>query len=307
MFFVSVIGLYGTLVNDKTYKTQLILIPKRSSTEDVAHILWNHGAITFKTPLIFASYLNALNGRYIQPGEYEIEQGMNAHKILKKILAGDRYTRMVLIPEGFTNYQIKKLIAKSEGLTGGMVHYRSEGYLMPDTYHYFHGTTRESIFARMSKETKEFLDKETADLPQNPLLPGYHEILTLASIVEKEAMHDDERAVVASVYLNRLKKGMALQADPTVIYALTEGETDFDYILTKKDLQFESPYNTYIQTGLPPNPICNPGRKSIKAVLHPAETDYLFFVADGETGRHNFSKTYREHRLNVRSYRAKRK
>jgi len=300
------VGTYAILSVDKTEKEHLVFIPERSSTEEVARILQTQNIIAFETPFTIASYINAMNGRYIQPGEYEIDQGMNAHKVLKKLLSGKRYVRKIIVPEGFTVFQVRQTISTSDGLIGKIWGYISEGYLMPDTYHYFHGTTKSSIIARMKDEIQEYLDEQTKDLPQNPLLPGYHEILTLASIVEKEAMHDDERAIVASVYLNRLKMGMPLQADPTVIYGLKDGLTDFDYVLSSKDLKTESPYNTYLNKGLPPNPICNPGRKSIEAVLHPADTNYLYFVADGETGGHNFSKTYREHKINVRSYKANR-
>lgn len=309
LFAAALIGFVATyflLSIDVNHKNQMVFIPKRSSTEEIAEIFYDRGILSFQTPFVVASHINALNGRYIQPGEYEIEQGMNAHKILKKILSGDRFLRKVMVPEGYTVYQVKAVLDTSDGLIGEYLGYISEGYLMPETYHYYHGATKGSMIARMRDELQGYMDTVVPAMKPNKFLPGYHEILTLASIVEKEAVHDAERPIIASVYLNRLKIGMPLQADPTVIYGLKNGQTDFDYLLTKDDLKHDSPYNTYIYKGLPPNPICNPGKKSIDAVLNPADTDYLYFVANGENGGHNFSKSYRQHTLNVRSYRATR-
>ena len=201
--------------------------------------------------------------------------------------------RKAIIPEGYTAFQINKYISGLEGLKGEITQQYPEGYLMPATYFYYWGDSRQSILDRMHKEMTSFLNNNQITNPR--------EILTLASIVEKEARVDEERPIVASVYLNRMKIRMPLQADPTVIYAIYAGQTDFRHNLTKQDLSYDSPYNTYTNRGLPPGPIANPGKAAIQAVLSPASTTYLYFVADG-VGRHRFATSLIEHNKNVQIY-----
>ncbi|MDP1677500.1 MAG: endolytic transglycosylase MltG [Bacteroidota bacterium] len=172
-----------------------------------------------------------------------------------------------------------------------------EGYLMPNTYNFFWQDDERAIIQRMITEFREFF---VDSLQQRMKLLGYNlnDVMTMASIVEGEAVYDDERAIIAGVYYNRLKKRMRLQADPTVLYAVS----DVPKRLTRTDLQFESDYNTYLNYGLPPGPINNPGKQSIIAALYPAKHNFIYFVADNN-GRHRFAKNYQEHQRNVVLYR----
>jgi UPF0755 protein len=174
----------------------------------------------------------------------------------------------------------------------------SEGTIFPETYTFSKGKKRMDLVneakSMMRAKLKDVWDNRDEGLPYKNI----NEMLIMASIIEKETGINDERAKVASVFVNRLKKGMLLQTDPTVIYAITEGMQNFGRSLTRKDLKVDSPYNTYKYAGLPPTPICNPGFESIYAAAHPADTDYLYFVANGQGG-HNFARTLSEHNKNV--------
>ena len=205
------------------------------------------------------------------------------------------------LKEGLTSGQIMYLIATYPGLEGEIDIDVKEGELLPETYSFELGASRNSIIlqakAAMQKTLEEAWAARDGDLP----IKNITDLLTMASIIEKETGIADERPLVASVFLNRLRKGMRLQTDPTVIYAITEGETSFGRSLKKKDLKIDSPYNTYLNYGLPPGPICNPGREAIMAAAHPAESDYLYFVADGKGG-HRFAKSLSEHNRNVKTW-----
>ncbi|OPZ78445.1 MAG: putative aminodeoxychorismate lyase [Alphaproteobacteria bacterium ADurb.Bin438] len=173
---------------------------------------------------------------------------------------------------------------------------------MPETYHYHYGVKKKEIFNRIKESMATYIDtvwdKRVSNLP----FTTKEEALTLASIVERETSIPSEYPEVASVYINRLKIDMKLQADPTVIYAVSNGTAVLNRLLTLADLKIDNPYNTYVNKGLPPSPICNPGKKAIDAVLNPAETEYLFFVADG-TGGHVFTKNYKDHSKKVSEWR----
>ena len=284
----------------KQLETEVILIvPKNTSTNEIADLFSDAEIVS--DPLIFKifSYLHLKRGKYIQPGEYLFEKDTNLARIFNQILRGERYVRHVTFPEGFTNFQMVNLLRQSYGLEGDVVLPLPEGSLMPDTYNYYYGEARVYIISAMTKGMADFLneqwDKRSADLT----VKDKNEAVILASIIEKETGISAERTVVSSVFHNRLKIGMPLQADPTVIYALKDGQTDYEYKLTHEDMKFNSPFNTYVTKGLPPTPICNPSRESIIAALNPAKTDYLYFVADG-TGGHAFSKTYGEHKKKIK-------
>ena len=177
----------------------------------------------------------------------------------------------------------------------------AEGSLLPETYSYKLGDTKQDVLNDAQNQLKQVLDYEWKH--RNPDVPVEtpYELLILASIIEKETGVPQEREIVSSVFANRLKIGMRLQTDPTVIYALTQGKSDLGRSLTRKDLKIDSPYNTYQNLGLPPTPICNPGKDSIHAAAHPADTDFIFFVADGNGG-HNFARTLKEHNQNIKSW-----
>jgi len=208
----------------------------------------------------------------------------------------------VTLPEGLTARQIAAVIAQADATTGDVPQI-AEGALLPQTYLYPRGTSREHLVEEASAAMRQALErawpKRQADLP----LADAREALILASIVERETAIAEERPHVAAVFVNRLRAGMKLQSDPTVIYGLSDGLGTLDRKLTHADLSDPSPYNTYVVAGLPPGPICSPGLASIEAVLHPAASDDLYFVADG-TGGHVFARTLTEQNRNVARLRA---
>lgn len=281
-----------TIQNEKT-----IIIPKNAKIRDITAILYKNNLIPESFSFKLLAYLNMKQGKYLQPGEYYFPAGANVKLVFDKIASGERVVRKLTIPEGYTNYQIINLVENIDSLDGKMPQAIKEGQLLPETYTYYYGDSRESIIAQMKDSMQKLLDKEFSN---SQVLKTTYEVLILASIIEKEARVKEERPVIASVYLNRLKIGMPLQADPTVIYALKNGQTDFNYILTRADLTIDSPFNTYKYGSLPPTPICNPGKASILAALHPDITNHLFFVADNETGKHLFSKDYKTHLNNIK-------
>ena len=233
----------------------------------------------------------------LKAGEYEIPAGASVLEIVDLLVKGKSILHSLTAAEGLTTVQILRIIEVDEILTGEITLTPLEGELLPETYSYTRGETRDGVIRMMMKARNDVLDElwdgRALDLPFNTR----DEAVILASIVEKETAVPDERPLIASVYVNRLKKGMRLESDPTVIYGVTGGEP-LKRGLRVSELKKETPYNTYVVKGLPPTPIANPGRAAIEAVLNPADTDYIFFVADG-TGGHAFSSTLAEHNRNV--------
>jgi UPF0755 protein len=206
------------------------------------------------------------------------------------------------VAEGLTVAEIYDVLTAQPDLEGPVPPKPPEGSLLPETYFFVLGDTRAQIVDRMRSEMSAQLaslwEQRDKDIP----LTAPDEAVTLASLVEKETSKDSERPRVAAVFYNRMKKGMALQSDPTVIYALTDGQGRLDRTLTSADLKLDSPYNTYMNAGLPKGPIANPGIAALKGVLHPAKTKELYFVADG-TGGHAFAETLDQHNKNVAQWR----
>jgi len=208
----------------------------------------------------------------------------------------------VVITEGLTVWQIVEAINGAEFLGGEAALMPDEGSLAPDTYEVVRGTTVDELISRMIDSQSDIMEEEWAQRPDDSIVETPREALILASIIEKETGVSSERGLVASVFVNRLQSGMRLQSDPTVVYGITEGRGVLGRGLRQSELKRKTPFNTYEIDGLPPTPIANPGRAAIRAALNPAESDFLFFVADG-TGSHAFAKTYDEHRANVRKWR----
>ena len=244
----------------------------------------------------------------IKAGEYELAHHISMQDILDKMERGQIFTRNVTIREGLTNYEISRLLLKQDDLDIKGTQKYPEGYLLPETYSYARGDSNADILARMSAAMDKVLNKAWENRTENLPVKTKEEALILASIIEKETALSSERKRVAGVFVNRLRNNMALQSDPTVIYALTNGEPEnngkgpLGRRLLKKDLEIDSPYNTYKYPGLPPTPIANPGKASIEAVLNPEEHKYFYFVADG-SGGHAFGKTLAEHNSNVAKWR----
>lgn len=245
-----------------------------------------------------------LNGGKIMAGEYDIPRGAGVWTIADMLTHGRVATTTITIPEGFTIKQTKNMLKNIPYLDGDVDCDKSmpvcelkDGDIFPDTYRIARGTARLAVLELARKKMVEVKDSFSRYKYPTPL-KDWNEVITLASIVQKETPLIREMPIVASVYLNRLRSNMRLQACPTVVYALTDREGDMHgNPLLSGHLKIDSPYNTYMNFGLPPYPIANVGREAIRAVLRPANTEYLFFVADGRGG-HKFSKTYEEHQKN---------
>lgn len=239
----------------------------------------------------------------LQAGEYLIKPEDTLTTFLERLIRGKAFIRKLAIPEGLTTFEIVDILKKNQFLTGDIKEIPPEGSLLPATYFYQCGEKREKIIQQMRSKMEKallFLFKEQSVIKEFFLSP--QELLILASIVEKETSINEERNLIASVFFNRIKNNMPLQSDPTVVYALTKGEKKLGRPLTYKDLKFLSPYNTYRIIGLPPLPICCPGIESLKAVIKPHPSSFLYFVANGKGG-HSFSKTFNEHKQHVKLWR----
>lgn len=278
-----------------------VLIPRGAGVEEIAVRLMEAGAIA--EPRVFALGAWAEGTfRQFKWGEFEFPAGASPQQIAEHIVLGRTIQRRITIPEGLTNRQVVQLIAKAEGLEGDIVP-RPEGSLMPDTWFYSWGDSRDRLVERQRQAMTRLLQELWRQRAPNLPLKSPQEALILASIVEKETAIPEERPRVAAVYLNRLRRGMRLQADPTVVYGINEGAGPLDRAITRADLETPHAWNTYLVDGLPPTPIANPGRASIEAVLKPAQSDELYFVADG-AGGHVFARTLADHNRNVERLRA---
>jgi UPF0755 protein len=237
-------------------------------------------------------------------GEFAFPAHASLRMVLSVLRTAPPVQHHVTIPEGLTAPQIVAVLARAEALSGPDVPV-PEGSVLPQTYAYTYGTPRAAILARASAALDRALDEAWARRAAGLPLATPRDALILASIVERETARPDERPLVAAVFLNRLRDGMRLQSDPTVIFAASQGDGVLDHALTRAELDRDDAYNTYRNAGLPPGPICAPGMASLLAVLHPADSDALYFVADG-SGGHAFSRTLAEHNRAVQHARVPR-
>ncbi len=278
----------------------VVNIAKGASVQQSAEILHEQGVID--SPLLLRLVLKYQgNEGKLKAGEYLFEPHISMMNVIAKLVRGDVVYHKITIPEGYTVGQVLYLLNNDEALSGEFEVIPEEGAFLPETYIFQRNESRDVIVqkaaASMQKKLQEVWDNRAENLPYKDM----GELLVMASIIEKETGVDEERAKVSSVFVNRLRQGMRLQTDPTVIYALTEGKSELGRALTRKDLEIDSPYNTYKYAGLPPTPICNPGVASLYAAAHPDSTDYLYFVASGNGG-HNFAKSLKEHNQNVTNW-----
>ena len=277
-----------------------VVVPKGASLKTVAEELSRAGVIDKPWLFRIMARINGL-AKHLKAGEYQFMPGISLQAAMDKIARGEVFFRLITIPEGLTSGQIMYLIANYPDLEGEIDLDVKEGELLPETYSFDLGASRNSIILQARAAMQKALEEVWASRDSSLPLKDVNELLTLASIIEKETGVPEERPLVASVFLNRLKKGMRLQTDPTVIYAITEGETSFGRSLKRADLKIDSPYNTYLNYGLPPGPICNPGREALMAAARPQQSDYLYFVADGKGG-HRFARSLNEHNRNVKAW-----
>ncbi len=280
-----------------------VVVPRGASGHAIGALLEEAGIVADRRLLLLTTRIFAPD-RPLRAGEYSFPAAASLREVVAKLQAGDTVVRRMTIAEGLTTAEILDLIAVTEGLSGPVPEQAAvpEGALLPETYHFSLGDSRAALVARMAAARNAVLRQLWAGRKAGLPLKSPEEALVLASIVERETAVPEERARVAGVFINRLNLEMRLQSDPTVAYGLRENDAPLDRPLRRRDLEVDHPYNTYVHRGLPPGPIANPGVASIAAVLNPAETDELYFVADG-TGGHAFARTLAEHNRNVERWR----
>ena len=291
----------GPLAQDK-----VVNIPQRAGLDDIAQILKREGVIEDGW-LVFAGGVMALRARTeLKPGEYLFQKSASLRDVIGTIVEGKVVQHAVTIPEGLTSEQIVERLSDNPIFTGSIREIPREGTLLPETYKFPRGTPREQVIHRLQQAQKRVLseiwERRSQDLP----IKTPEQLVTLASLVEKETGKPDERTRVAAVFVNRLQKKMRLQSDPTIIYGLVGGKGTLGRPIKRSEITQPSPYNTYVIDGLPPGPIANPGRASLEAAANPARTRDLYFVADG-SGGHAFSDNYEVHQKNVGKLRAQEK
>ena len=272
-------------------------IPRGSGIRDITDVLQRDGVID--QPWVFIGGVLVLKAREdLKAGEYQFKAHASLRDVVETIVDGRVVAHQITIPEGLTSEQIVVRLLDDDILTGNISEIPNEGSLLPDTYNFTRGVTREQMIQRMQQAqqrlVKEIWDRRSPDLP----IKTPDQLVILASLIEKETSKLDERTRVAAVFINRLKQKMRLQSDPTIIYGLVGGKGTLGRPIIKNEIDQPTPYNTYQIDGLPPGPICNPGRASLEAAASPARTREIYFVADG-SGGHLFAETYDQHQKNV--------
>ncbi len=287
----------GPLAEDR-----VVNIPRGSGIRDISDVLMREGVID--QPWVFVGGVLVLKAREdLKAGEYQFKAHASLRDVVATIVEGRVVAHQLTVPEGLTSEQIVARLLDDDVLTGNIKEIPREGSLLPDTYNFNRGVTREQMIQRMQQSEqrvlKEVWDRHSPDLP----IKTPEQLVVLASLVEKETGKPEERTRVAAVFVNRLKQRMRLQSDPTIIYGLVGGKGTLGRPIMKSEIDQPTPYNTYQIDGLPPGPIANPGRASLEAAANPARTRELYFVADG-TGGHAFAETYEQHQKNVARLRA---
>jgi UPF0755 protein len=304
LILVAVLGAMALAVGKQRFEApgpldreRVVNIPRGLGIKDIADLLQREGIID--QPWVFIGGVIALKARdELKYGEYMFRRQASLRDVVDTLVEGKAIQHQVTVPEGLTSEQIVARLLENDILSGSLKEIPKEGTLLPETYRFSRGTTREQIIQRMQQAQRRAMqdawERRAPDLP----LQNADQLVVLASIVEKETGRADERARVAGVFVNRLKQKMKLQSDPTIIYGLVGGKGTLGRPIMRSEIDQATPYNTYVITGLPPGPIANPGRASLEAVANPSRTREIFFVADG-TGGHTFSETLDQHQRNV--------
>lgn len=282
--------------NDKKF-----IIDSGLTFREVVEKLHEEKIIRSPTAFLYVAQIVKGYNPKVRYGEYFFEKNISYYKIMHKINKGYVSFRKITIAEGLSTNSALQIINNSYGLIGEDITNVSEGELMPETYFYSYNDTKSATIKRMKLAMKKAIDELWENRDTSIPIKTKEDAIKLASIVEKETALPSERPQIASVFVNRLRKRMRLQSDPTIIYSFTKGDTSLERKIRKKDILNKSEFNTYYIYGLPPTPICNPGIDSIKAVLNPPKTEYLYFVASGKGG-HKFSTNLAQHNRYVRQY-----
>jgi UPF0755 protein len=282
---------------------KVVNIPARAGMADIADTLQREGVIENNRWAFIGAVIVLKARSELKPGEYAFQKNASLRSVIATMVDGKVVQHSVTIPEGLTSEQIVARLSDNDIFAGSINEIPREGTLLPETYKFPRGTTRDQVIGRMQQAQKRLVAEVWEH--RNPDLPVKtpEQLVTLASIIEKETGKADERSRVAAVYVNRLRQKMKLQSDPTIIYGLVGGKGTLGRPIKRSEITQPSPYNTYVVDGLPPGPIANPGRASLEAAANPARTRDLFFVADG-TGGHSFTETYDQHQKNVAKLRA---
>ena len=283
---------------------KIVQIPKGDDRAAIATFLKDQGVIS-GTRLFSATAAVDEQLRHVRlkPGEYEFAAGASMADVLASLSRGDFVKYKITIPEGWTSQMVVNRLNDQEELDGPVSAIPAEGSVLPETYIVTRGYSRDKLLTDMANAQDKFVEGQVSRLAPDGLIKTKEQLVTLASIVEKETGVAEERPEVAAVFINRLKQHMRLQSDPTVIYGIVGGKGKLDHPITKDELEGQTPFNTYVIDGLPPSPIANPGKAAIEAVMNPANVPYLYFVANG-TGGHAFASTLEEHNANVKKWRA---
>ena len=306
VFFIVVISIFNKLNNNYVIADNIIIeINRGDSDKNIFAQLKQHNLIRYSHIHIFAmKLLKIINDDiFFHAGEYLVTQGDNYFSVIDKMLNGVIYRRKITIAEGQTISEVVAALDDNEFFSGKIDDIPAEGSILPETYFFAKDTDRNKQLQIMQRDLETVLDDAWHSRDVNLPLKNKEELLILASIVEKETGLSGERDHIAGVFVNRLRLGMRLQSDPTVIYAITKGKYKLERPLSKRDLRRKSEYNTYHIFGLPPTPISNVGKETIYATARPLQTKDLYFVANGNGG-HNFSRNLREHNRNVQKLRA---
>jgi UPF0755 protein len=282
-------------------QSMVVVVPRGAGVDRIAGLLAEKGVIA--SALVFRLAARTLAAdKPLRAGEYRFPASVSTEGVLAVLQDGVTVVRRLTIAEGLSVAEIMGQLAGTEGLEGAIERTPGEGTLLPETYHFSFGDSRQGLMRRMAGAMDAVLAAIWARRAPNLPFDTAREAVILASIIEKETGRAGERARIAAVFVNRLRRAMRLQSDPTVVYGLTRGKASLGRKLTRRDLAHASPYNTYVTDGLPPAPISNPGRAALEAAVRPAATRDLYFVADGQGG-HLFARTLAEHNRNVARWR----
>ena len=290
-------------------RARVVVIPKGEGAHEIAARLEREGVVSDRRLFIagylwtkFAGWMDGSKPVQLKAGEFEVKQNTSIRQLVDLLSEGKTVSYRITVPEGLTSHQIVERLKADQALSGEITDMPEEGTLLPETFIVPRGASRQAVVDTMAAEQRKLLERvwdlRRKDLP----LKTPKDAVILASIVEKESGRNDERSRVAAVFVNRLRQNMRLQSDPTIVYGLLGGQSVWSRAIMKTEIAQKTSHNTYQIDGLPPTPICNPGRAAIEAVLNPADTKELYFVADG-AGSHIFAENLKDHNANVLKWR----